>query len=354
LSGSAQGAGGVGGLLEVTYHGTAATNAFVAYDGNGNVAALVNAGDGTLLANYDYGPFGEVIRQTGPMAKVNPIRFSTKYQDDESDLLYYGYRYYKPSTGTWLTRDPAEETGGKNLYGFTGNAPVQFVDAFGLDWKVLRTLGPRAIATCDCGDTWDDLARKIHFDVSDRATWAQTADQAPVAGKIYQIPNTIYVDYGSAKPGDYYPFDIFWMWQSVNDQAVAKWQSQGFRVVTDVGVIDKDIVNHLGSADIYGYVFTGHGWNGAIINTYSATDPGNVGTGPDRYTQYGIAFMNLNACDSADSVPVIRRNYTYNAWESNVSKRGWFKGYTGSVNTIDELFLWVVTHGKNDHGYRFP
>ena len=67
-----------------------------------------------------------------------------------------------------------------------------------------------------------------------------------------------------------------------------------------------------------------------------------------------VAFMNLNACDSADSVPVIRRNYTYNAWESNVSKRGWFKGYTGSVNTIDELFLWVVTHGKNDHGYRFP
>ena len=70
--------------------------------------------DGTSVANYEYGPFGEVIRQTGPMAKVNPIRFSTKYQDDESDLLYYGYRYYKPSTGTWLDRDPMEEEGGLN------------------------------------------------------------------------------------------------------------------------------------------------------------------------------------------------------------------------------------------------
>ena len=39
-----------------------------------------------ISAKYNYGPFGEVIRQTGPMAKANPIRFSTKYQDDESDL----------------------------------------------------------------------------------------------------------------------------------------------------------------------------------------------------------------------------------------------------------------------------
>ena len=89
-----------------TYYGSSTTNCFPAYDGNGNVAALINAADGTVVANYDYGPFGEVVRSTGPMAKVNPFRFSTKYNDDESDLLYYGYRYYKPSTGTWPNRDP--------------------------------------------------------------------------------------------------------------------------------------------------------------------------------------------------------------------------------------------------------
>ena len=48
-------------------------------------------GDGAISAQYVYGPFGEVLRATGPMAKVNPFRFSTKYQDDETDLLYYGY-----------------------------------------------------------------------------------------------------------------------------------------------------------------------------------------------------------------------------------------------------------------------
>jgi len=133
LSGSQQGAGGVGGLLLVTYHSSlATTNAFVAYDGNGNVTALINALDGTLLANYDYGPFGEVIRATGPARGTNPLRFSTKYQDDESDLVYYGYRYYKPSTGTWVNRDPLDDYCGGNRYLFCANQPISAYDMMGL------------------------------------------------------------------------------------------------------------------------------------------------------------------------------------------------------------------------------
>jgi RHS repeat-associated protein len=129
VSGSQQGAGGVGGLL-----GSIATGVntnFFAYDGNGNVATLVNTTDGTTAAQYEYGPFGEVIRATGPMAKAKPFRFSTKYQDDETDLLYYGYRYYSASTGRWLSRDPIEERGGRNLFAFVRNAPVLGYDALG-------------------------------------------------------------------------------------------------------------------------------------------------------------------------------------------------------------------------------
>jgi RHS repeat-associated protein len=78
------------------------------------------------------GPFGELIRATGPMAKLNPFRFSTKYQDDETDLVYYGYRYYNASTGRWLSRDPLAERGGPNLYGFIHNAPISKKDVLGL------------------------------------------------------------------------------------------------------------------------------------------------------------------------------------------------------------------------------
>ena len=97
LSGSMRAAGGVGGLLAVICYGSAPTNCFPAFDGNGNVAALIHAADGTAAANDEYAAFGEPVRVSGVMAGNNPFRFSTKYADDESDLFYYGYRYYKPS-----------------------------------------------------------------------------------------------------------------------------------------------------------------------------------------------------------------------------------------------------------------
>ncbi len=66
------------------------------------------------------------------MAKVNPFRFSTQYQDDETDLLMYPYRPYSLSTGRWLSRDPIGEKGGVNLYGFVANDPLNQVDFLGL------------------------------------------------------------------------------------------------------------------------------------------------------------------------------------------------------------------------------
>jgi RHS repeat-associated protein len=163
LSGSLQGAGGVGGLLEINYYGSQATNCFVAFDGNGSVAALANAADGTSPAQYEYSPFGELLRTTGPIAKANPFRFSSRRQDDDTDLAYYGYRYYSAITGRWLGRDPIVEgelfliasggkrspilttevdvqqlnslligPGGLNAYSFVGNEPLTKIDRLGL------------------------------------------------------------------------------------------------------------------------------------------------------------------------------------------------------------------------------
>jgi RHS repeat-associated protein len=95
------------------------------------VTVLVDGDNGQVVANYEYGTFGELLRSTGIVAKNNPFRFSTKYQDDEMDFLYYGYRYYNPGTGRWLSRDPIEEKGGINLYGFVGNDPISRIDVLG-------------------------------------------------------------------------------------------------------------------------------------------------------------------------------------------------------------------------------
>ncbi len=129
LSGSAQGAGGVGGLLSLT---TSSESYFISYDGNGNVIGLVDATTGTLSAEYEYGPFGEVVKSTGTMATANLFQFSTKYRDDETGLLYYGYRYYNSDIGRWLNRDPIDENGGLNVYGFTRNNGVDNWDLLGL------------------------------------------------------------------------------------------------------------------------------------------------------------------------------------------------------------------------------
>jgi RHS repeat-associated protein len=124
-------AGGVGGLLMLTAHASPNTNCFVSYDGNGNVTALLDSAGGGALARYEYSPFGELLRATGPLAIANPFRFSTKFWDDETGLLYYNYRYYSPLVGRWIGRDPAEEEGGNNLYLFVANSPVLQVDADG-------------------------------------------------------------------------------------------------------------------------------------------------------------------------------------------------------------------------------
>ena len=46
-------------------------------------------------------------------------------------VSYYGYRYYNSETGRWLSRDPIEEEGGINLYGFVYNDPLDWIDSLG-------------------------------------------------------------------------------------------------------------------------------------------------------------------------------------------------------------------------------
>ncbi|MGB7925160.1 MAG: RHS repeat-associated core domain-containing protein, partial [Pyrinomonadaceae bacterium] len=129
ISGSTQGAGGVGGLLLIKDGGQAYQ---AGYDGNGNVTSLVKAATGKLSASYDYDPFGNTLRLTGDYAAQNPFKFSTRYTDAETGMLYYGLRYYQPQTGRWLSRDPLGEEGGANMYGFVSNDPVSQIDPFGL------------------------------------------------------------------------------------------------------------------------------------------------------------------------------------------------------------------------------
>ncbi len=121
------GAGGVGGLVAVSIDGDFY---FPGYDNNGNVIGYWNE-NGEIVAEYAYDAFGNTIYEDGDLADFFPHRFSTKYYDAETDLYYYGYRYYSPALGRWISRDPIGENGGANLFGFCHNASSVYIDPVG-------------------------------------------------------------------------------------------------------------------------------------------------------------------------------------------------------------------------------
>jgi RHS repeat-associated protein len=128
LSGTDQGAGGTCGLLMINDGGQ---NYFPIFDNVGNLHGLVRSSDGGLVAAYEYNAFGEVIRQSGSYAGSNPLGWNTKYTDRETGLVYFGRRFFSPSLGRFVNRDPMEEQGGWNLYGCCSNDLINRFDVLG-------------------------------------------------------------------------------------------------------------------------------------------------------------------------------------------------------------------------------
>jgi RHS repeat-associated protein len=144
-SGTLTGAGGVGGLLLTSHHtpqadgGMQVTTLAPLYDFNGNVLAYADVATSTITHRMEYDPFGQELSLDTLLpgegaAEAPRFRFSTKYTDGETGLVYYGYRSYSPELGRWVNRDPIEERGGINLYGMVGNDAVNRVDELGLAW----------------------------------------------------------------------------------------------------------------------------------------------------------------------------------------------------------------------------
>ena len=132
----------MGALLQIADHASG-KNYLPTYDTNGNLATVLNAATGDPAATYEYGPFGEILRATvsDSVMADNPWQFSTKFTDTETGLVYYGHRYYSPALGRFINRDPVEESGGVNLYGFALNDPIDKWDVLGNapDWSSLSS-----------------------------------------------------------------------------------------------------------------------------------------------------------------------------------------------------------------------
>ena len=130
LSGSLQGAGGIGGLLALTE--SSGAQSYYHADGNGNVTCLINTNQ-LIVAKAEYDPYGNFLSLSGPKAGVNPFWFSSKPIHWSSGKYDFLYRWYAPNLQRWLNRDPIEEDGGNNLFRLVANGQVTWIDAYGTD-----------------------------------------------------------------------------------------------------------------------------------------------------------------------------------------------------------------------------
>jgi RHS repeat-associated protein len=167
LSGTREGAGGIGGLLARTDHrlliaGDPTAHACYHADGNGNITALANGTQG-IVARYLYDPHGNLLAKASSLADANLHRFSSKELHPSSSLYYYGYRFYAPNLQRWISADPAADRAFQRListasrwrtpsvpsHDFVQNDPVNSVDPRGLlslswwdkckaFWRILR------------------------------------------------------------------------------------------------------------------------------------------------------------------------------------------------------------------------
>lgn len=112
------------------------------HDLEGNIACLVDPETREVAESYSYTVFGEesILDRSGASVAVsslgNPWRYREKRVDEETGLVWFGYRYYDPEIGRWLSPDPLGTTDSLNLYVYAHNNPLKYIDRFGMEIEI--------------------------------------------------------------------------------------------------------------------------------------------------------------------------------------------------------------------------
>jgi len=100
-----------------------------AFDHLGSVREMTDSST-SIQARYEYGLYGQGIRTIG--AIDSDFQYASYYVHAPSALNLTVFRPYNSRIGRWITRDPAEEMEGSNLYAYLENDPLIYTDSLGL------------------------------------------------------------------------------------------------------------------------------------------------------------------------------------------------------------------------------
>ncbi|MCX5673954.1 MAG: RHS repeat-associated core domain-containing protein [Planctomycetota bacterium] len=142
-----------------------------------NVTALVNA-SGAVVERYAYDPYGKVTILDGTTGGQtewaadadqksdvdNEILYCGYRFDPESGLYHVRHRYYHPTLGRWVGRDPLPTRPGLNLSEYAISSPPNYMDPYGL-----REITMKILVTGEMPQTWpgDQVVQKSFQKVLD-------------------------------------------------------------------------------------------------------------------------------------------------------------------------------------------
>jgi RHS repeat-associated protein len=110
-------------------------------DAHGSLRALVDAATGEVTAAADYDAYGIPLATTGTAA--SPLGYNGEHYDPDLGLIYLRARFYDPSTGRFLNRDPyqgmMDDPQSLHAYHFAHLDPVNLNDPSG-NFSLLDTL----------------------------------------------------------------------------------------------------------------------------------------------------------------------------------------------------------------------
>ncbi|MBA4293337.1 hypothetical protein C0431_10255 [bacterium] len=119
-------------------------NTTITYDPQGSLVARIGGSHGLDTVPDDelhdqsrlYDGYGKELWTTYDKNSYFPFRYKGQagyINDYETGLVYCWNRYYDPTIGRWISRDPIGLSGGINTYAYCEGNPIMYVDPTG--WR---------------------------------------------------------------------------------------------------------------------------------------------------------------------------------------------------------------------------